>query len=177
MEKVVRDLGAVIAHCRDKLGYARVVLGGWSGGGSLAAFYQGQAEAPIARRVAAPLPAPLSGYSLAREDVVLPPADGVMIMAAHSSRARILTEWLDPSIYLLRRGDHPAEEAKLRHLDLCVAVSGRRRGRCWLGLCVTTRLRGDAGTLEMVPRPPTALPSCASSAPHRWRVHGASQPG
>ena len=44
MEKVAIDLGAVVRYAREKLGYKNVVLLGWSGGGSLSAFYQGQAE-------------------------------------------------------------------------------------------------------------------------------------
>jgi hypothetical protein len=38
MEKVALDLGACIRHAREKFGYERVVLGGWSGGGSLSLF-------------------------------------------------------------------------------------------------------------------------------------------
>ena len=44
MEKCVVDLGAAIRDLRERFGYERVVLGGWSGGGSLALFYQEQAE-------------------------------------------------------------------------------------------------------------------------------------
>lgn len=98
-EAVARDLGAWVKHCREELGYDRVVLAGWSGGGSLSAYYQSLAEA-------------------GEDPENLPPADAVMIMAAHASRARVLTEWLDPSIYLLRRGDFPEEEAKLADLDM-----------------------------------------------------------
>jgi hypothetical protein len=36
--------GAVITHCKEVLEYDRVVLAGWSGGGSLTAFYQSQAR-------------------------------------------------------------------------------------------------------------------------------------
>ncbi len=46
MEKVVIDLGKWVDHARRKLGYARVILAGWSGGGSLALFYQAEAEKP-----------------------------------------------------------------------------------------------------------------------------------
>src|SRR5580658_8867661 len=46
MEKVALDLGAYIRHCREELGYRKVVLVGWSGGGSLSLFYQAQAEHP-----------------------------------------------------------------------------------------------------------------------------------
>src|ERR1041384_3126877 len=46
MEKVAYDLGQYIRYARETLGYAKVVLVGWSGGGSLSLFYQGQAERP-----------------------------------------------------------------------------------------------------------------------------------
>lgn len=75
MEKVVADLGAVIADAKNRLGYANVVLAGWSGGGSLSLYYQQQAAA-----------------------LSLPPADGIMLLAAHVSRHGTLTEWLDASI-------------------------------------------------------------------------------
>ncbi|MDQ1305832.1 MAG: hypothetical protein QG671_1664 [Actinomycetota bacterium] len=75
MEKVVEDLGEVIKDARNRLGYAKVVLAGWSGGGSLSLFYQQQAG-------------PLG----------LMPADGIMLLAAHISRHGTLTEWLDASI-------------------------------------------------------------------------------
>lgn len=75
MEKVLADLGAVIADAKDRLGYSKVVLAGWSGGGSLSLYYQQQA--------------PALGY---------PPADGIMLLAAHISRHGTLTEWLDASI-------------------------------------------------------------------------------
>src|SRR3954451_20197041 len=46
MEKVVLDLGQAIADAKRRFGYARVVLCGWSGGGSLSLYYQQQAERP-----------------------------------------------------------------------------------------------------------------------------------
>lgn len=91
MEKVAVDLGAWVRHARDRLGYSRVVLGGWSGGAALALFYQAEAEDP--RLTVTPTGEP--------PDLVaaeLPPANGVMLLAAHVSRAGTLTEWLDPSI-------------------------------------------------------------------------------
>ncbi len=91
MEKVAIDLGKWIAHCRSRLGYACVILGGWSGGGSLALFYQAEAEAPRVTATPAGDPPDLTAAALPR-------ADGVMLLAAHVSRARTLTEWLDPSV-------------------------------------------------------------------------------
>ena len=46
LEKCVLDLGACIADLKQRFGYEKVVLGGWSGGGSLSLFYQDQAEHP-----------------------------------------------------------------------------------------------------------------------------------
>jgi len=46
MEKVVIDLGQAIADAKRRFGYERVVLAGWSGGGSLSLYYQQQAEQP-----------------------------------------------------------------------------------------------------------------------------------
>ncbi|HNG25638.1 MAG TPA: hypothetical protein PLC03_16855, partial [Microthrixaceae bacterium] len=46
MEKVVLDMRAAVADAKERLGYSRVVLAGWSGGGSLSLLYQEQAEVP-----------------------------------------------------------------------------------------------------------------------------------
>ena len=90
MEKCLLDLHAGIADARKRFGYARVVLGGWSGGGSLSLFYQDQAEHPTITHTPAGDPVDVVGAGLV-------PADGIMLLAAHVSRAVILTEWLDPA--------------------------------------------------------------------------------
>lgn len=89
MEKVLVDLGQWVRHAKEKLGYERIVMGGWSGGGSLSLFYQQQAVNRSIDATPAGDPVDLSG---------LPPADGMMLLAAHISRAGTLTEWLDPSV-------------------------------------------------------------------------------
>lgn len=91
MENVVLDLGAWIRAAREDWGYDKVVLCGWSGGGSLAMLYQSQAERPTITQTAAGDPVDIAGAELR-------PADAVLSIAAHSSRALLLTEWLDPSI-------------------------------------------------------------------------------
>ncbi len=91
MEKVAIDLGKWVEHGRTKLGYAKVVLAGWSGGGSLALFYQAEAENPTVAATPA-------GDAPDLTQAGLVPADGVMLLAAHVSRAGTLTEWLDPSV-------------------------------------------------------------------------------
>jgi len=91
MEKVAYDLGQYIRHAREALGYRRVILVGWSGGGSLSLFYQGQAEHPTITQTPAGDP-----YDLTQAK--LPRADGIIFIAAHLSRAETLTEWIDPSV-------------------------------------------------------------------------------
>lgn len=91
LEKVLLDLRAYIAHARNVWGYEHIVLLGWSGGGSLALFYQSQAERPSIAHTPAGDPVDIAAAGLI-------PADAVIFQAAHVSRAQILTEWIDPSV-------------------------------------------------------------------------------
>lgn len=91
MEKCALDLGAAVRHAREELGYEEVILGGWSGGGSLSLFYQAEAESPTVESTPAGDPPDLTRAGLI-------PADGVLLLAAHVSRATTLTEWIDASI-------------------------------------------------------------------------------
>jgi pimeloyl-ACP methyl ester carboxylesterase len=67
------------------------VLGGWSGGGSLSLFYQAEAERPSLTATPAGDPPDLTRAGLF-------PADAVLLLAAHASRATIFTESIDPSV-------------------------------------------------------------------------------
>ncbi|MEP3050968.1 MAG: alpha/beta hydrolase [Erythrobacter sp.] len=91
MERAVMDLAATVRDAKERLGYKRVYLGGWSGGGSLSMFYQAEAQDPKVKHTPAGDP-----YDLTAANFI--PADGVMLLAAHLSRNLTLTEWLDPSI-------------------------------------------------------------------------------
>jgi pimeloyl-ACP methyl ester carboxylesterase len=91
MEKVIIDLGHYVRHAKTVLGFEKVVLAGWSGGGSLSLFYQSQAERPWIEATPAGDPIDLLGAGLI-------PADGIMQLAAHVSRAITLSEWIDPAI-------------------------------------------------------------------------------
>ncbi|HJP21469.1 MAG: alpha/beta fold hydrolase [Alphaproteobacteria bacterium] len=91
MEKVTVDLGAYVRYAKEDLGYKNVVLMGWSGGGSLTMFYQSQALDPTITQTPAGDPVDLTGAGLQ-------PADLVVFIAAHIGRAKVLTEWIDPSV-------------------------------------------------------------------------------
>lgn len=110
MEKVVLDLGAYVRFAREELGYERVTLAGWSGGGSLALFYQSQAEDPTIRETPAGDPVDLAAAGLR-------PADAVFFVAAHIGRARILSEWIDPSVLDETDPDRRDEALDLYHPD------------------------------------------------------------
>lgn len=90
-EKAILDLGAHIRHAKEVLGYKKIVLVGWSGGGPLITFYQSQAENPTLIDTPAGDPVNIKGAGLI-------PADAVIFQAASVSRARILVEYIDPSV-------------------------------------------------------------------------------
>lgn len=89
MENVLVDLGQWVRYLREEGGYAKVVLGGWSGGGSVITAYQAQAEKPTITETPTGDPVDLSG---------LITGDAVLQMCSHISRASLLTESLDASI-------------------------------------------------------------------------------
>jgi len=110
MEKVAVDMGECLRDAKERLGYTRVILGGWSGGGSLALFYQRQAEhASITCTPAGDPP------NLQEENLL--PADGMLLLAAHVSRALTLTEWMDASIMDEARPDVRDPELDLYNPD------------------------------------------------------------
>ena len=119
MERCIQDLGAGVAFLRGQ-GYKRVVLIGNSGGGSLAAFYQSQAERLTVRDTPDGRP-----IDLAPAD--LPPADGLAMCAAHPGRAQVLTDWLDPSV--IDEDDMLAADPEL---DMFNAKNGPPYDREWL---------------------------------------------
>ena len=91
MENVVLDLGACVRDAKERLGYAKVVLLGWSGGGSLMAGYQAEAEKPVVQHTASGEETPLVGAKLIA-------GDALMLVASHRSRHQLLTGQIDPSV-------------------------------------------------------------------------------
>ncbi|MGE4430329.1 MAG: alpha/beta hydrolase family protein [Sphingobium sp.] len=89
MEKLLLDYAAYVRHAREVWGYEKIIVCGWSGGGSLSAFYQAQAERPTVTQTAAGDPIALTG---------LIPGDAFIWQAAHLSRADVLADFIDPSV-------------------------------------------------------------------------------
>ena len=106
MEKVALDLGAYVRHAKEKLGYEKILLAGWSGGGSLSLFYQAQSEKPTVTRTPAGDPVDLKAAKLI-------PADAMVFQAAHLSRARMMSEWIDPSVI-----DEHDPDTRILELDI-----------------------------------------------------------
>jgi pimeloyl-ACP methyl ester carboxylesterase len=107
MEKVACDLGEAVCDAKERLGYSRIVLAGWSGGGSLSMWYQALAEA--GRGISDTAAGDPYEVAAAR----MPPADCLLMLAAHVSRHRILTEWMDPSVDDESRPDDRTPELDL----------------------------------------------------------------
>lgn len=108
MEKVALDLGAYIRHAKEKWGYEKILLCGWSGGGSLSLFYQSQAEKPSITRTPA-------GDEVNLKDAKLIAADAMIFQAAHLSRATMLSETIDPSVIDESEPDRRDPELDIYH--------------------------------------------------------------
>lgn len=89
MEKALRDYRAFAVHAKEVWGHEKLVLVGWSGGGSLTALYQAQAQNPTIFDTPAGEPVEL-------HDLI--PGDAFIYHAAHLSRAQMLQVFIDPSV-------------------------------------------------------------------------------
>lgn len=92
-ERLLLDVAAGL-RCLRRRGFEHIVLCGNSGGGSLYCFYQSQAATVPPNR----LRATPSGEPLDLNAHELPPADGVVLLAAHLGEGRILMRMIDPSL-------------------------------------------------------------------------------
>lgn len=108
LENVLLDLAAYLRHAKERWGYEKIVLIGWSGGGSLMLYYQSQAERPSLIHTPAGDPCPLA-------EAQLLPADGMILQAAHVSRAELLADWIDPSVLDENDPDHRDPALDLYH--------------------------------------------------------------
>lgn len=89
-ERAIQDLGAGVKWLRGQ-GFDAIVLIGNSGGGSLVSLYQAQAEH-------LDITATPAGDPIDLLPADLPPAQGIVLAAAHLGRSRTLEKWIDPSV-------------------------------------------------------------------------------
>jgi pimeloyl-ACP methyl ester carboxylesterase len=120
MENILLDLGAAIRWMKEQLGYRRVILAGFSGGGPLVSYYQSQAERPTVTSTPAGDPPDLTQANL-------PPADGLLLIAPNAGRARLLSTWIDPSVLDEHDPDSRDPALDLYHPDRKVPYD-----RAWL---------------------------------------------
>jgi len=89
LDRALLDIGLGVRWLREN-GVETVVLLGNSGGGSLIAAYQAQAQQPVIR--------PAFGMPLADGLDDLASGDLYVSVAAHPGRPEVLTNWLDPAL-------------------------------------------------------------------------------
>ncbi len=101
LDHALIDIGVGMTWLREEVGVERIVLLGNSGGGSLMAAYQAEAQTPT-------LPA-----SARTKDALsrLPRADLYISLNAHPGRPDVLTNWMDASV--LDENDPVATDAAL----------------------------------------------------------------
>ncbi len=110
-EQLILDVNAGVKFLRDQ-GCEKVVLFGNSGGGSLSAMFQAQAQLPKGQRIArSPCGAPTK-----LNDVEMFPADALVAVSAHKGQGLILTECIDPSV--TDEGDPMSIDPSLDMYDL-----------------------------------------------------------
>lgn len=90
LERAIQDLGAGVRWLRAQ-GFERVVLIGNSGGAALVSLYQSQAEQLDITHTPAGDPVDLQPWQL-------PPADAIVLSAAHQGRSQLMSQWIDPAV-------------------------------------------------------------------------------
>jgi hypothetical protein len=93
-EKLMFDLAAGFTYLKENRDYERLILLGNSGGGSLFAFYQQQANTPPPGR----LTDTAAGEPCDLNALAMPRADAIILLAAHGGEGRFMLDGIDPSI-------------------------------------------------------------------------------
>lgn len=119
MERVIQDVGAGVKFLREQ-GFAKVVLIGNSGGGSVDCFYQSQAEHLTVKTTP-------DGRAIDLRQDDFPRADAIALASAHTSRAHQFRDCLDPSV--IDESDPLAADPEL---DMFNPANGPPYDRAWL---------------------------------------------
>jgi pimeloyl-ACP methyl ester carboxylesterase len=120
-ETLLLDVAAGITFLRER-GHDHVVLLGNSGGSSLAALYQQQAElAPETRLADTP-----AGDVCDLRAASLNRADGLVLLAGHLGEGHLLRNWIDPSVI-----DEQDPTQRHASLDMYDPANGYREPPAW----------------------------------------------
>ena len=112
MEKVVVDLGNCVKELKGRHGYEKVVLGGWSGGGSLSLFFQAEAERPTLCSTPAGDPPDLRLQQLVPADGITPSHTHQLFDAIGHGDKEL--HWIqDANHYYFGQPEKSAESARL----------------------------------------------------------------
>ncbi len=93
-EQLILDVNAGVKYLREVKGADTVVLFGNSGGGSLGAFFQAQAQLPQGQR----LEETPAGDATHLNKLELYPADAFAVVSAHRGQGAVLKQCIDPSV-------------------------------------------------------------------------------
>jgi pimeloyl-ACP methyl ester carboxylesterase len=164
LENTLIDIGAGVRFLRER-GYERVVLVGYSGGGAIVPWYQREAVDPVTTSAPCGGGPDLTAASLG-------PADGIVLMSAHPSRAMMLRDWLDPAV-LDEHDPHRRDAA----LDMFVAGNGPPYSPDWLTRYRTAQLERmrritDRCRAELVELDATDLDAGGGSSDRAFIVSG-----
>ncbi len=121
-EDLLLDVAACVAWLKAARDVRHVVLLGNSGGGSLSAFYQAQAVLLPSERLARTP----GGRPTALPTATMPPADGLILVAAHRGQGRVLLHAIDPAVV-----DEADPLATDPSLDLFAPENGFRPPPTW----------------------------------------------
>jgi alpha-beta hydrolase superfamily lysophospholipase len=139
-EEIAHDVGSCVRFLREQKQIEHVVLLGNSGGGSLAALYQAQAERKPADRISA---APC-GSRVHLADAEMLPADALLLVSAHRGQGQVLLDCIDPSVsdesnplsldasldmYALHNGFRPPPEWSEYSADFSTRYRAAQRAR------------------------------------------------
>lgn len=119
-ENCILDVSAAIKWAKRELGWKKVVLAGFSGGGPLVSYYQSEAEHPGVTATPAGDPPDLTKAELE-------PADALFLMASSTSRSDIMQHWIDPSVT-----DEKDPDSRDPELDLYGEGRAPPYDRAWL---------------------------------------------